>query len=203
MCSPGTYTPSNSRLPIACGREQRLVLAAQAVGAPGDRERGDRACRRRCARTPCRCRPRARWRSTASRRSAGSRRRRPARPRARARTRPSRRRARSARTPATALPSATRGIHSSLSSVAAGLEDRVRAESLDRERGLGLGALARERLADQAQLDRADRPVLEQPRQQSVLGERLDQRAVDAAGVAGRRRSASSVVARELAGCAS
>ncbi len=48
--------------------------------------------------------------------------------------------------------------------LAAGLEDRVRPEPLRPERRLGLGARARERLADEAQLDRAG--TLKQARQQ-------------------------------------
>ena len=59
----------------------------------------------------------------------------------------------------------------------------MRPEPLHREGGLRLGAMAREALADKAQLERRNlaRPA-EHPAQQAVLAERAHQWAVDAPG---------------------
>ena len=57
----------------------------------------------------------------------------------------------------------------------------MRPEPLHRERGLRLGAMAREALADQAQLERRNLPrATEHPTQQAVLAERAHERPVDA-----------------------
>ncbi len=62
----------------------------------------------------------------------------------------------------------------------AGGEDRVRAEALERERGLGVVAEAREPLPHQAQLERRDLSFAPQhERDQAVRGERADQGPVD------------------------
>ena len=58
----------------------------------------------------------------------------------------------------------------------------MRAEALHGEGGLRLGAVAREALADEAQVERGDLAV-EDAAEQPVVAERLDQRAVDAAVV--------------------
>jgi hypothetical protein len=62
----------------------------------------------------------------------------------------------------------------------------MRPEALHGERGLGLGAVAGEPLADQAQIEGRHLAV-EDAAEQPVLAERLDERAVDAAIVAGER----------------
>jgi hypothetical protein len=62
----------------------------------------------------------------------------------------------------------------------------MRAKTLHRERGLRLGAVPREALADQAQVERGDLAV-EHPAQQPVLAERLDERPVDTAVVLRQR----------------
>ena len=69
-CSRGDVDASKRSEPIACGASSSLCSPLSPSRVAGDRERGQpaRAPSRRCARTPCRCRPRARLRSTASRR---------------------------------------------------------------------------------------------------------------------------------------
>jgi hypothetical protein len=68
----------------------------------------------------------------------------------------------------------------------------MRPQPLDGERGLGLGAVAGEPLADQAELERGHVvAAAEHAAEQAVLGQRADERAVQAArrrAVAGDRR---------------
>jgi hypothetical protein len=70
--------------------------------------------------------------------------------------------------------------------LASGLEDRVAAQSLHRQRGLGFGAVHGQGLAEQAELDRRHIPVRrsagtprEQPGKEPVLAESPHQRAID------------------------
>ena len=133
-----------------------------------------------------------RWRSRSSRRAAASR----------------RRRARRASDSAAASEPASGSESANAATVVAGdhagdpalderrragLEDRVAAEPLQGERGLGLGGDGGQRLAEQAELERGRVPrrlvrrAAEEAAQQAVVPERLHQRPVDGA-VDGRDR---------------
>jgi hypothetical protein len=68
------------------------------------------------------------------------------------------------------------------------------AEALDREGGLGFGAVAGKALADEAEIQRGSLAV-EDAAQQAVLAERRDQRPIDAPVV---RRERREDVARQL-----
>ena len=74
----------------------------------------------------------------------------------------------------------------------------MRPQALHREGGLGLRAVAREALADEAQVERGNLAV-EDPAQQPVLAERRDQPPIDAPVV---RRERREDVARQLLGMA-
>ena len=74
----------------------------------------------------------------------------------------------------------------------------MRAEALDRERGLGFGAVAGKALADEAEVQRGNLAV-EDAAQQAVLAERRDQGPIDAPVV---RRERGEDVARQLLGMA-
>ena len=125
-----------------------------------------------CGRRRSRRRRRGRWRS----RSCAVQR--PAvtvrlAPRGRARRRPSRRRARTARTPGRRRRSPTPGSQRSRVGVVAGLEDRVGAEPLQGERGLGLGV-------DRRPASRGAGTAASRPRRAGLVGVAAEQSAQQA-----------------------